>query len=74
MGHDGLKMLPPPIHTVIDSDLTDFLRIFKKNRNGYPLPTLMCFDPVSILPFVFFILDIVEQTEDIRLPDFVKIA
>jgi len=42
--------------------------------NRQPLPSIWCFKPISVLPFIFFKLDIIQYDKYIGLYDFSEIA
>jgi len=44
------------------------------DRHGKPLPFLFCLDPVSILPFIFFKLDIIQKHKGVASSDFIEIS
>jgi hypothetical protein len=67
-------MFPLPVHRLIDAHLQNPLGEAVSDGDGEPLPTISGFDPVAILKFVFFVLDGVQQTEDIAAIKLVKIA
>jgi hypothetical protein len=67
-------MLLVPIDHIVDFNFIDFLGKAKANRNGYPLPVLSGFDSIAILPFVLFVLDIVQIAKNICDPHFIEIA
>ncbi len=58
----------------VDSDLTDQLGKSVLDGNGETLGALGRLDPVAVLPFVLFELDIVKENEGIGAVDFVKVT
>jgi hypothetical protein len=66
-------MFSSPIHGIVDLDRVYFLGKTKAYRCRHPLPPIYSLDTVSILPFVLFVLDIVQETKDIGFINFINI-
>ena len=54
-----IKVFISPTNIVIDQDFVNRLSEIMQNRNRQPLPAVFSANPVPVLPFVFFKLDIV---------------
>src|SRR3989338_5268861 len=67
-------MFPFPIYLIINSNFVNFLRKFIQDRDSKPLPAINSLYPVSVLVFIFFILDIIKKYKYIRLVYLVKIT
>jgi len=67
-------MFPAPFYGIVYGYLNHLLRKSVTNRHGNPLPALGGLQPVSVLPFVLFVLDIFQVAEGIGPVHFVKIA
>ena len=67
-------MFSLPVHCLVDAHLINSLRKTIGHGNGEPLPTFSGFDPVTVLKFVFLVLDGIQQTKDITASQLVEIA
>ena len=63
-----------PVNGIVDLNFFNFLREAVRYRYGYPLPALRRLDAVAVLPFIFFILNIIQIAECIGFHYFIKIA
>ena len=63
-----------PAGRIINPHFTYFLRKVIANRHRQPLPILCGFNPISVLPFIFLILNIIQIAKNIRPSYFVKIT
>ena len=52
----------------------DFLRIFIQNGNGNSLPPLRSPDTITILPLIFFVLDVIQQHKYIGTVEIIKVT
>lgn len=73
IGDKRLQMFSSPIYGIVYLDRVYLLWEFIGYGHRHPLPSPDRLDTVAILPFVFFILDIVQKTEDIGFIHFVDI-
>ncbi len=69
-----MKMFFSPLGCVVYLHILYFLEKFVVYGDCKPLPILKCFYFISILPFVFFELDIIQKNKCIASLDFVKIS
>ena len=73
-GPQGLQMFVTPVNIVIDAYPGYRLAKIVNYGDGDPLPTGRRLDAVTILPFVFLELDIIQKNKGIRLENFGKIS
>src|SRR3972149_1909139 len=69
-----MKVFLFPVYLIIDSYFINLLRKLIKDRHCKPLPAINRLYPVSILIFIFFILDIIKKYKYIRLVYLIKIT
>jgi hypothetical protein len=67
-------MFSCPINSIIDMNFIDLFREMISNRNRQPLPILSGFNAISVLPFIFFELHIIQITEHIRPSHLVEVT
>ena len=67
-------MLFIPAGRIVNLNFINFFRKTITNRNRYPLPVLSGLDPVTVLPFIFFVLDIIQIAKNVRPSHFIEIT
>jgi hypothetical protein len=66
-------MFSGPVYAIIDMNFIDLFRKAISNRNRQPLPVLSGFYAISVLPFIFFVLHIIQYTKHIRPSHLVEV-